>query len=275
MDIKAMARRGMRSGMPRTIGCLLLLLIILWHFDGALRESTDVQRVVNNLSAYVSNVAISKDVVVLDHKEQKTSVRRFNIVKFHLICWRESVSLFPRPICRGWGPEVLSASNDDVTYNVSQIGINSKNELPTTHPWGYGRGEPIVLVLVTQYGGTNFFTGYARMGRWLASYSGQSEARKNGPDIGAELAMLYVNGSEPLFTGEDGRKSGGNKGQGNPHRSNPIVQITMLGFGAGCSGLGFWQMFSARRDQFGPLKVVALLVVGWCLLVAGGIWLPV
>jgi hypothetical protein len=175
----------MRSGMPRTIGCLLLLLIILWHFDGALRESTDVQRVVNNLSAYVSNVAISKDVVVLDHKEQKTSVRRFNIVKFHLICWRESVSLFPRPICRGWGPEVLSASNDDVTYNVSQIGINSKNELPTTHPWGYGRGEPIVLVLVTQYGGTNFFTGYARMGRWLASYSGQSEARKNGPDIGA------------------------------------------------------------------------------------------
>jgi hypothetical protein len=57
---------------------------------------------------------------------------------------------------------------------------------------------------------------------------------------------------------------------------NPIVQIAMLVLGAGCSGFGFWQIFSPKRGQFGPIKVsslLALLVVGWWLLVAGGIWL--
>jgi hypothetical protein len=87
--------------------------------------------------------------------------------------------------------------------------------------------------------------------------------------------MLYINSSEPLFPGEDGGKSSGNKSQGNPDRSYPIVQIALLILGTGCSSLGFWQMLSPRRDQFGPLRVVALLVVGWCLLVGGGIWLPV
>jgi len=90
--------------------------------------------------------------------------------------------------------------------------------------------------------------------------------------------MLYFNRSEPLFASEDGSERGSAKSQRNPNRSNPIVQISMLALGAGCSGVGFLQIFSPNRDQFGPFRVGALLtllVVGWWLLVVGGIWLSI
>ncbi len=90
--------------------------------------------------------------------------------------------------------------------------------------------------------------------------------------------MLYVNRREPLFASEDGGESRSTESQRNPNRSNPIVQIAMLAFGTGFSGIGFWQIFSPKRDQFGLFRVgvlLALLVAGWWLLVAGGIWLSI
>jgi hypothetical protein len=99
-------------------------------------------------------------------------------------------------------------------------------------------------------------------------------------NISAQLTFFGVDCSVPLpagiASGYPGKNCGGcsgKKSQRNPDSSYPIVQVAMLLAGIGCAGAGFWQMSSPRRNQFGPLGVIALLLTAWCLLVVGGIWL--
>src|SRR5271169_5897348 len=109
------------------------------------RESSWIWRI-NNPSTYVSMMEVSKDVVVLDYKEQKTPMTSVGNNIIFLVGWQHSFSFFSWPICRdGWRPEVLSASDEDVIDSVTQIAINSKDDVSiiTACAGGYGRGAPV------------------------------------------------------------------------------------------------------------------------------------
>jgi hypothetical protein len=207
MDIETMATRRMRMRLRRTIGCLLLFLVVLWHFDGATREVPWAWRV-DDGSAYVSCVVNFKDVVVLNHKEQSTSMKgvRNNLINFFLICPREPLSVFSRPIGRQCGSKIVSALGDDVFYGFGQSVVDSKDDITVieiaTQAGRYGRGEPIILEMVTKYGGTNLVAGLPRgewrscaeRGRWAAIHKigCQPEAGKNGTNVGAQLVPFDV-----------------------------------------------------------------------------------
>jgi hypothetical protein len=105
-----------------------------------------------------------------------------------------------------------------------------------------------------------------------------NEGRRQG-HISAELPLFRIVGGIGLpasMTGGDPGEhrsgNGGGKREGNSDRRYPVMQVAMLLVGLGCAGVGFWQMFSPRRNEYGPLRVIALLLAAWCLLVAGGIW---
>jgi hypothetical protein len=223
MDLKAMAARGVRSLVRRrTTGCLLLLLIVLWHFDAASREAAAAWRPVNKISAYVSSVALSKNIVILNHKEQKpfTARVRNDTINLPLVYSADCVSFFSWSICRSGRAEVMSASGDDVIYSVLQIAINSKDHVTaskiTTRARTYGRGEPIILETVTE--DVRKIRG---RGGWLAvrRVGSEPEAVMDWADIGAELPMLGVLGpsdDRPIITvrdyqRDDRRGSGGDK----------------------------------------------------------------
>jgi hypothetical protein len=284
MDPEVTEHRSASRPLRRTVWCQLLPLVVFWHtFDGARVELPRAWRI-NDFSAYVSAVEIAKDVIIFYDEEKEPLMPRIrnDITEFRLINVRPSFSLFSGPnYTYGRSPTVYPAVNYDTLNSVAPITIRAKDcgigKSITARACGSGRGGPIIPEMAAENSGDSpVYLGVESIGGWTLAIrimSGQPEAGKKGTDIGAELAMFHVSRSEPLFASENSGGSGSTKSQWNPHRSNPIVQISMLAFGAGCSGIGFWQMFSPKRNQFGPLRVVALLVVGWCLVVLGGIWL--
>ena len=201
MDINHGNRRR-RCLLRRVVGCQLLLLVVLWHFDAASREDAAVWRPVNKISAYVSSMALTKDIVILNHKEQKPYTMGVcnDIIKLSLVYSTDSASFFSWPICRSVMAEVISASGDDVIYGVLQIAINSKDHVTaskiTTRPRTYGGGEPIILETVTEDGVRKI----RGRGGWLAvrRVGSEPEAVMDWADIGAELPMLSVLGGVDL-----------------------------------------------------------------------------
>jgi hypothetical protein len=205
MDIETTAERLRRLLSRRTIGCLLLLLIIFWNFDGAARVAPWAWRI-NNASTYISSVAIFKDIMVLNNKEQNTSMVLNNLTNFFLICLREPVSVFSGPIGRQCGSKIASALGDDVFYGFGQSVVNSKDDIAVieiaTQAGRYGRGEPVILEVVTKYGGINIFAGFlpcrprscAERDRWAAIHriGCQPEAAQNGTNVGAQLVLFGV-----------------------------------------------------------------------------------
>jgi hypothetical protein len=136
-----------------------LLLVVLWHFDGATREVPWAWRVEGG-SAYVSSVVNFKDIVVLNYKEQNPFVTRVcnDIINFRLSNSRPSLSFFSWPNCSyRWRPSVFSAFDFDTVNSVTPIAIRAKDDgisnSITTRARGYGRGEPIILEMITENGG--------------------------------------------------------------------------------------------------------------------------
>jgi hypothetical protein len=197
MDINHRDRRR-RWLLRRIIGWSLLLLVVLWHFDGATGGELPWIWRVNNGSTYVRSVVVTKDVLIFNHKEQGASMRRAgqNLSNYPLICGSHCLSFLLGPICRQWSSVVLSASHDDIFYGVRQSGIISEDNISiiqniTTFTWAYRPRESIVLGMVTDSGvGPNSYEGNG----WIAIYGPRSEPQtiNNRADIGAELPMLGI-----------------------------------------------------------------------------------
>jgi hypothetical protein len=284
MDINHGDRRR-RWLSRRIIWSPLLLLVFLLPLNAGTWQEEDFSFCINGeLSTCISGVRVIKNIIISDSLEKEPSISATHyFTSCHLICGANCFSFLPRPYCRYCPLPWLSfpskgAVGKDVIYSVVDGSVNDRDSGALAAE--SGGSEPIVLNLITQENSSRIWVeGHVvpMRGRGLAIYKigCQPKTVINRADIGPELPVLYINRGEPLFASEDGGESGGRKSQKNPDRSNPIVQVAMLALGAGCSGLGFWQMFSPRRDPFGPLRVASLLVVGWWLLVAGGIWLSV
>src|ERR1700722_18146291 len=116
MDMKIVGHCDKRLLSSRTIWCQLLPLIVFWHFfDGAGSESSWAWRI-NDPSAYVSMVEISKNVMVFDYEEQESLMLRvFNDINdFRLRNVRLSFSFFSWPVCPyRWGADVFYAFGHD------------------------------------------------------------------------------------------------------------------------------------------------------------------
>jgi hypothetical protein len=224
--------RHMRWRLRRIIGCQLLPLLILWHVDGATRDELPWAWGVNNRSTYVSSMAVTKDVLIFNHKEQCARMRRAvrNLINYPLICGSPCLSFLLGPICRQWSSIVLSASHDDILYSIIQSGINSEDNITiiqniTTFTRDYRRRESIVLGMVTDLGvGPNSYEGNG----WIAIYRPRREPQtiNNRADIGAELPMLGIDrriGLIPSGVSETPGLFGGGVGFG--ERSERVVML--------------------------------------------------
>jgi hypothetical protein len=177
----------------------------LWHFDGATGGELPWIWRVNNGSTYVRSVVVTKDVLIFNHKEQDASMRRVgqNLSNYPLICSSHCLSFFLGPICRQWSSIVLSASDDDIIYDVGQVGVISEDNITiiqniTTIAREYCGRESIVFGMVTDSGvGPNSYQGNG----WIAIYGPRSEPQtiNNRADIGAELPMFGIDGGVGLL----------------------------------------------------------------------------
>jgi hypothetical protein len=183
----------------------ILLLAVCWHFEGAWAIPAAVWRIVNDASAYISDMSIPEDILILYNKEQNTFMRTApnNHINFPLICWKRSSSFFSWPNGRnGRGSVILSASNNDVIYGVRQFAINRKDGIAvssTACAGEYGGGDPKILKMITKYGGTSPLASWAGS-RWstMDKIGGQPEAVKDRADIGPHLSVLRVSSCDPL-----------------------------------------------------------------------------
>jgi hypothetical protein len=252
MDIKAMAARGVRQLLGRATGRLLLLLVFLLPLNaGAWHEPHDVICGNGELSTYIGDMRVAKNIVISYSQKEYPIIDaahyfgRFRVIGDNFPCF----SCLSWPYCRYCRLFWLALSprgaiGNSITFSIINCSLDD-GDASACAP-ASGRSKPIVPKPITKDNRIGIWVEYGSVGgrnvagRSVAIYriGCQSKAGKNGPDIGAELALSgiarYVN---RVSTGDYNKRSEERIGDSrNCRSSSPFqtfpIMFTMLAFGS-------------------------------------------
>lgn len=205
--------RRRRSPCWGTIWLVFLSLIVFWHYplDGARAEAPGAWRI-NDLSAHVGMVKVSKDIAVFYYKEQQPFMTRAcnDVVHFPLVNCEFSSSFLSRPIGRNrWRPNVFSTFGYDLLDSAAQIAIVSKDDADRGVTSACTRGcswsaTKISEMVTENRGSTGIYFGRKSSGRQLAVYRMSGQPEIDRANVGTELPLFGVHRGIGLVAGSVG-----------------------------------------------------------------------